>query len=580
MLYLIKTILSYVGKYKKESVLSAVTMIGEVSMEVLIPLVMAKIIDIGVQGDGGTAYIVRMGFLMMGMSVLSLLCGCFSARLASAAAMGVGANIRMALFKKITDFSFFNTDKFQTSSLITRLTTDITNTQMAYQMVIRMCFRAPIMFILSLVMAIKINVSLSAVFTVVIPVWMIALVIAMKCGLPRFLKMFKMYDRMNAVVQENLTGMRVVKAFVREDGEKEKFGIAAGDLYSTSIAAEKLLVLANPVMQFGIFVCTVFVAWFGARLVINSSLGTGELISYFTYIQQILNSILSISMILVSLVTARASISRICEVLNEEIDITDEGTNPELTVENGDIKFDHVDFSFSKDKDKLTLSDINLEIKSGETIGVLGSTGSGKSTLTQLIPRLYDVLDGAVYVGGRNVKEYPLKELRNKVAMVLQKNLLFSGTIKENLRWGNKDATDEEIIDACKQAQAHDFIMSFPEKYDTMLDQGGRNLSGGQRQRLCIARALLKKPCVLILDDSTSAVDMVTDAAIRSSLKNTQRDVTTIIIAQRINSVQSVDRIVVMNKGRIDAVGKHDDLIKTNEIYKEIYYSQQKGDED
>lgn len=577
---LIKTILSYVGKYKKESVLSAVTMIGEVSMEVLIPLVMAKIIDIGVQGNGGTAYIVRMGVLMMGMAVLSLLCGCFSARLASVASMGVGANIRMALFKKITDFSFSNTDKFQTSSLITRLTTDITNTQMAYQLVIRMCFRAPIMFILSLVMAIKINVSLSAVFTVVIPVWMIALVIAMKCGLPRFLKMFKMYDRMNAVVQENLTGMRVVKAFVREDGEKEKFGIAAGDLYASSIAAEKLLVLANPVMQFGIFVCTIFVAWFGAKLVMNSSLGTGELISYFTYIQQILNSILSISMILVTLVSARASISRICEVLNEEIDITDEGTNPELVVENGDIKFDNVNFSFLKDKDNLTLSDINLEIKSGETIGILGSTGSGKSAVTQLIPRLYDVLDGAVYVGGRNVKEYQLKELRNKVAMVLQKNLLFSGTIKDNLRWGNKDATDEEIIDACKQAQAHDFIMSFPEKYDTVLDQGGRNISGGQRQRLCIARALLKKPCVLILDDSTSAVDMVTDAAIRSSLKNTQRDVTTIIIAQRINSVQSVDRIVVMNKGRIDAVGKHDDLIKTNEIYKEIYYSQQKGDED
>ena len=577
---MIKTILSYVGKYKKESVLSSVAMIGEVSMEVLIPLVMAKIIDKGVQGDGGTSYIVMMGLLMMGMSVLSLLCGCISARLASVASMGVGANIRAALFKKITCFSFFSTDKFQTSSLITRLTTDVTNTQMAYQMVIRMCFRAPIMFILSLVMALKINASLSTIFLVVIPVWLLALVITMKCGLPRFLKMFKMYDRMNSVVQENLTGMRVVKAFVKEDGEKEKFRIAAGDLYATSISAEKLLVLANPVMQFGIFVCTIFVAWFGAKLVINSSLGTGELISYFTYIQQVLNSIMGISMILVMLVTARASIGRICEVLNEEIDITDEGTNPDLVVENGDIKFDHVNFSFFKDKNRLTLSDINLEIKSGETIGILGSTGSGKSTVTQLIPRLYDVLDGAVYVGGRNVKDYPLNELRNKVAMVLQKNLLFSGTIKDNLRWGNKDATDEEIIDVCKQAQAHDFIMSFPDKYDTVLDQGGSNISGGQRQRLCIARALLKKPCVLILDDSTSAVDMATDAAIRSSLKKRQGDVTTIIIAQRINSVQSVDRIVVMNEGRIDAIGRHDDLIKTNEIYKEVYYSQQKGDED
>lgn len=379
---MIKTILSHVGKYKKESIFSSVAMIGEVLMEVLIPLVMAKIIDIGVRGNGGTSYIVRMGILMICMSVLSLLCGCISARLASIASMGVGANIRVALFKKINDFSFYNTDKFQTSSLITRLTTDITNAQMAYQMVIRMCFRAPLMFILSLVMALKINVSLSAIFIVVIPVWLLALVIAMKCGLPRFLKMFKMYDRMNSVVQENLTGMRVVKALVKEDAEKKKFDVAAGDLYKTSIDAEKLLVLANPVMQFGIFVCTIFVAWFGAKLVINSSLGTGELISYFTYIQQILNSILSISMILVTLVTARASIGRICEVLNEEIDISDEDANPELVVENGDIKFDHVNFSYLKNKNKLTVRDINLEIKSGETIGIIGSTGSGKSTLT------------------------------------------------------------------------------------------------------------------------------------------------------------------------------------------------------
>ncbi len=577
---MIKTILAQVGKYKRESILSPVAMIGEVSMEVLIPLVMAKIIDVGVQGGGGTAYIVKMGLLMMGMSILSLVCGCLAARLASVASMGVGANIRTALFKKITDFSFFNTDKFQTSSLITRLTTDVTNTQMAYQMVIRMCFRAPIMFILSLIMAIRINASLSTILIIVIPLLLIALVCMMKFGMPLFLKMFKKYDRMNSVVQENLTGMRVVKAFVREEGEKEKFRVAAGDLYETSIAAEKLLVWANPIMQFATFVCTIFVAWFGAKLVINTTLGTGELISYFTYIQQVLNSIMGISMIVVMLVTARASIDRICEVLNEEIDITDEGTNPELKVENGDIRFEHVDFSFLKDKTKLALSDINLDIKSGETIGILGSTGSGKSTLTQLIPRLYDVLDGAVYVGGRNVKEYPLKELRNKVAMVLQKNLLFSGTIKDNLRWGNKDATDEEITEACRQAQAHDFIMSFPDKYETVLDQGGTNVSGGQRQRLCIARALLKKPCVLILDDSTSAVDMATDAAIRSELKKKQGDVTTIIIAQRINSIQSVDRIIVMNEGKIDAIGKHDDLIKNNEIYKEVYYSQQKGDED
>lgn len=574
---MIKTILSHVGKYKKQSILSPVAMIGEVSMEVLIPLVMAKIIDVGIKGDGGTAYIVKMGLLMVAMSIVSLCCGMLSARMASVASTGVAANLREALFRKITDFSFFNTDKFQTSSLITRLTTDVTNTQMAYQMVIRMCFRAPIMFILSLIMAININASLSTVLIIVIPMLLLALVLMMKFGLPLFLKMFKKYDRMNSVVQENLTGMRVVKAFVREEEEKDKFRTAAGDLYDTSIAAEKLLVWANPIMQFATFVCTIFVAWFGSRLVIRTALGTGELISYFTYIQQVLNSIMGISMIVVMLVTARASIGRICEVLNEEIDINDDNADSGLTVENGDIRFENVNFSYFKDDNNLTLTDINLDIRSGETVGILGSTGSGKTSLTQLIPRLYDVQSGAVYVGGINVKDYPLEELRNKVAMVLQKNLLFSGSIAENLRWGDKNATDEELIEACKQAQAHDFIMSFPDGYDTHVEQGGTNLSGGQRQRLCIARALLKKPAVLILDDSTSAVDMATDASIRAALKKKRGDVTTIIIAQRINSIQSVDRIVVMNEGRIDAIGKHDDLLKTNAIYQEVYYSQQKG---
>ncbi len=576
---LIKKILPFIGKYKKDTILAPVTMIGEVLMEVLIPLVMAKIVDIGIEGGAGTSYIVKMGLLMIAMSLFSLMCGMLSAKYASKASMGFGSNLRLGLFNKISEFSFSNTDKFSTSSLITRLTTDIMHVQMAYQMIIRMCIRSPFMFIMASVMAVTLNAKLSLILLIAVPLVLGAMVFFVSKGFPLFQRMFKKYDKMNSVVQENLTGMRVVKAFVREDLENKKFEDAAGSVYKTSVAAERIMVLSQPLMQFAMFAGTLAVSWFGAKFIIAGSMGKGELISYLSYVQQVLSSLMMVAMIIIMIVMAKASLGRICEVLDEEIDITDENADENLKVENGSIEFENVNFSYSRNSENLTLSNINLSIASGEKIGIIGATGSAKSSLVQLIPRLYEALSGSVKVGGRDVKEYKLKELRDSVAMVLQKNVLFSGTIAENLRWGNENATDEQLVEACKNAQAHEFIMSFPEGYNTHIERGGTNVSGGQKQRLCIARALLKNPKILILDDSTSAVDTATDAKIQSAFRSSLGNITAIIIAQRINSVQDADRIVVLNDGAVDAVGTHEELLKSNEIYQEVYYSQQKGED-
>jgi ATP-binding cassette, subfamily B, multidrug efflux pump len=576
---MIKKLAACIGEYKKYAILTPVVMVGEVLMEILIPFVMAKIIDIGILGNGGITYILRMGILMISMALVSLCFGALGGKLAATASMGFAKNLRKKLFDKVQDFSFANVDKFSTSSLVTRLTTDVTNTQNAFMMLIRMAVRAPIMLIGATIMAVIINADLSSVFLVAIPVLGVALYLIMTKAHPRFVVMLKLYDRMNSDVQENLVGIRVVKAFVREEYEKSKFSMSADAVRKAQVRAEKLIILNNPIMQLSMYGCILAILWFGGNLVMEGSFEIGQLSSFINYITQILMSLMMISMVFIMLVISRASITRIIEVLDEKIDIKNNETGLNCLVEDGSIEFNNVSFSYAKDKDNLTLSGINFCINSGETIGIIGGTGSAKTTLVSLIPRLYDVMEGEIKVGGHNVKDYNLETLRNEVAMVLQKNVLFSGTIRENLKWGNEKATEEEIIDACKSAQAHDFILSFPGGYDTDLGQGGVNVSGGQKQRLCIARALLKKPKIVILDDSTSAVDTATDSKIRQAFKEKLSDTTTIIIAQRISSVSEADRILVLEDGKIDAFASHGELIKNNKIYREVYESQQKGDE-
>ena len=560
---MLKKLLSCVGKYKKYAILTPLVMLGEVLMEVSIPFVMALMVDNGI-GKNDTDYTIKMGLIMVAMAIVSFICGALGGKFAAIAGMGFAKNVRKRLFDKVQDFSFSNVDKFSTASLVTRLTTDVTNVQNTFMMMIRMAVRSPFMLIFALIMAISINARLALVFLIAIPVLGVGMVLITSKAFPRFEKMLAKYDALNSRVQENLIGIRVVKAFVREKFEGEKFVASADDVRAAQVKAEKIVILGHPLMQLTMYVCIVCVIYFGSNMVIGGSMLIGQLSSFITYITQILMSLMMLSMIFVMTTISMASMHRIVEIFDEMPDIADDDADPALVPADGSIMFDNVSFSYSGDKNNLNLTNISLDIKSGETIGVIGGTGSAKSTLVQLIPRLYDVTEGRILVGGHDVRDYKIDNLRNQVAMVLQKNVLFSGTIKNNLRWGNENATDEQIIEACKQAQAHDFIMSFPDGYETDLGQGGVNVSGGQKQRLCIARALLKKPRIIILDDSTSAVDTATDAKIRSAFRSELADTTTIIIAQRISSVADADKIIVLDDGKIDAFDTHENLLKSN----------------
>ena len=571
-----KKLMAYVGKYKKYAIATPFVMIGEVLMELLIPLVMAAMIDKGIS-SGDVQYTVKMGLLMILMAIVSLCFGSLGSRFGAVASMGFAKNVRRALFEKVQSFSFSNVDKFSTASLVTRLTTDVNNVQNAFNMMIRMVFRAPIMMIGALIMAIKLNAKLAMVFLVAIPILCVGLYLIMTKAHPRFKAMLEKYDALNSDVQENLIAIRVVKAFVREKYESDKFDNSAEAVRATQYRAEKLVQLNQPLMQICMYGCTVAALWFGGNMVIGGTFQIGALSSFIGYISQTLMSLMMVSMILMMTIISRASITRINEVLDETPDISDSSASADVRVEDGSIVFKDVAFSYNKKQKRATIENINLKIPSGTHVGIIGGTGSAKSTLVQMIPRLYDADKGEVIVGGHDVRDYKLHVLRDDVAMVLQKNVLFSGTIAENLRWGNENATQAELEAVCRSAQADDFIQSFPDGYETELGQGGVNVSGGQKQRLCIARALIKKPKIVIMDDSTSAVDTATDARLRDAIHRELKVTTSIIIAQRITSIADCDMIIVMDDGHISDVGTHDELMKKSEIYREVYQSQQKG---
>ena len=578
---MIKRLSQCVREYKRASILTPLFVSLEVVMEVLIPYYMGKLLDLGVT-VGDMQYILKTGGVLVVFCIMSLSFGVISGKNAATASAGFARNLRHDMFHNVQSFSFSNIDRFSVSSLVTRLTTDVTNLQNAYQMIIRIAVRSPMMLIFSLVMAFRVNHRLSLFFLCVLPFLAAGLAFIVSHAHPIFERVFKTYDVLNRVVSENLHGIRVVKAFVREEHEKEKFNNVSEKIYNDFVSAEKLLALNAPLMQFSSYATMLLISWFGAHLIFASGnvpgagMTTGDLVILISYSMQILSTLMMLSMIFVMLTMSKASAQRIYEVLQEDSDLHNPAS-PVLDVKDGSITFDHVSFSYAGDKDKLCLKDASFRIESGQTVGILGATGAGKSTLVQLIPRLYDATEGTVSVGGVDVRDYDLDTLRGKVAMVLQKNVLFSGTIKENLRWGNEDATDEELEEACRLAQADEFIRTFPDGYDTHIEQGGSNVSGGQKQRLCIARSILQKPKILMLDDSTSAVETKTDALIRRAFRQSIPDTTKIIIAQRVSSVEHADQIIVLDDGRIDAIGTHETLLASNEIYKEVYESQTKG---
>lgn len=576
---MIKKLAHSIREYKKDSILTPVFVIFEVLLEIVIPMIMAVIIDEGITGKNPDI-VGSLGIILIICVVFGIIFGILSGIFSASASSGFAQNLRRDMYFKIQDYSFANIDKFSASSIVTRLTTDVTNVQNAYMMIIRVAVRAPIMLFFSLIASFMISIDLSLIFLAAIPFLGIGLYLIVSRSHPWFEKVFGIYDNLNGVVQENLSGIRVVKSFVREDFEIKKFESVSNKIYNTFTKAEGIVAYNMPFMQFAIYGCLLFLCWFGAKMIVmtnETAMTAGELTSLIAYAMNILNALMMLSQVLVMINMARASAERIIEILEEESSLKN-SDSPIYKISNGEIIFNDVSFSYFNDIQKECLSHISLRIPSGSVLGVIGSTGSGKSSLLQLIPRLYDVTEGNIFISGNNVKDYDLFTLRNNVAMVLQKNELFSGTIKENLRWGNEHASDEEIIHCCKLAKADDFIETFPDKYDTYIEQGGTNVSGGQKQRLCIARALLKKPKILILDDSTSAVDTKTDAMIRKAFRDEIPNTTKIIVSQRVSSVQDADKIIVMDNGRINGYGTHEELIKNNDIYKEIHQSQMKGD--
>ena len=576
---MIKRLLKSVREFKKDALLTPFFVVLEVVMEVIIPLVMALLIDKGIDGQDMAA-IWKYGIILVLCAMLALVFGAAAGTFAARASTGFARNLRHDMYYNVQNFSFSNIDKFSTGSIVTRLTTDVTNVQNAFQMCTRIAVRCPVMLVFALFMAMKINSRMALVFLAVLPILAIGMGILMKVVGPVFERAFKIYDRMNTVVQENVRGIRVVKTYVREDHETEKFEGVSGMLYRTFSKAQKTMAGVMPLMQFCMYACMLLISWFGARLIVGGSMTTGELTSMFSFAMQILMSLMMVAMVFVMITMAQASAERVAEILDEQPDLHNPA-NPIHEVKDGAIEFDDVSFSYKGDERKLALKNVNLHIKAGQTVGILGGTGSAKSTLVQLIPRLYDTTHGTVKVGGVDVRDYDIEALRDQVAMVLQKNVLFSGTIKENLRWGDENASDEELERVCRLAQADEFIQQMPDKYDTHIEQGGSNVSGGQKQRLCIARALLKKPKILILDDSTSAVDTKTDALIRRAFAEEIPDTTKIIIAQRVSSVQDADQIVILDGGTVQAVGTHDELLAANTIYQEIYNQQnRKGGEE